>query len=397
MLFKIFLYSFLAGTVLTVLLNLWKKETHWPSAVLRNTVGALFLFSGFVKAVDPLGTAYKIHDYFAAFGLEFLSPAATFFAVFTIVLELVLGVALIIGWRSRITTTLTLLLVVFFTILTGYTAATGKVTDCGCFGDFLKLEPIQSFLKDLVLLVFSLLLMVWSRHITPVLGPVFGRVKMIGATVFSVGFCLYNFIFALPLVDFRPYAVGKDIPSQMVPEVPAVIEYVFVYEDLDTGEEVEFQQDELGALSEGNYDFIERRENVIEEGVPAKIQNFAAYDAGGFDLTDSILTNPDPALWVLTKDPAKSHLPAWDRLNELSAWADEQGLLMFAFAPSLSDDFRHEMQTPFPFYEADETFIKTVVRANPGLVLLQEGEVLAKWHHRHIPEPAAIEALIQAR
>ena len=426
--FKIFGGSFLAGIVLAYLKSFMKKPSSWFVEILANALGALFIFSGFVKAIDPLGTAYKMKDYFDAFSqftgwsFEWLANMSTFLAVTMIVLEIVLGVALIIGFKKKLTLGLSGAIMIFFTILTGFTYLTGyinpdyydvftrqelkaagediqvfvaydelqmKVTDCGCFGDFLKLKPKVTFLKD-VFLLFVLALLVWGmKHIQQFFGGLFSWVKVAGTGLFFLLFCFSNYIWGLPMVDFRPYKIGNDINAQRI-EIPDKLEYGFIFRNVNTGEEKRITMAEYSAYKEDpQWEFTNEQDNIVlEKGVPAKIANFGAYDDDGFDQTDDILLNEDYSFWVLSKSLSKSNKDAWEDLNEVNAFAEKQGLNMFAFMTSSFEDaeeFRHEYQCAYPFYQADETFIKTVVRSNPGLVLLKGGIVMGKWHHSDIP------------
>jgi len=426
-LLKIFGFTFLAGVVITFLKNLKQKPSSRIVSILQNFVGSLLIFSGVVKAIDPLGTAYKMKDYFDAFssftGVSFawLSNMSVSLAVFMIVFEIVLGVALIIGFKNKLTLAGTTLMMVFFTILTGFTFLTGyinpdfydlrkrtelreagekvqvwtsfderqmKVTDCGCFGDFLKLTPKLSFFKDIFLMIILVILIVGNKHIKPFFGNTFSWVKIGGTTVAFLLFSFSNFVWGLPIVDFRPYKIGKNIVEQRVAQRPAIIQYNFVYKNTASGELKELSQDDLKGFDFTGYEYVDRKEKVLDAGIPAVITNFAAFDEDGFDMTDDILENPDYSFWVLSKSLNKSYKPAWSKLKDLSVLADEKGLNMFAFMTSSfpdADEFRHENQAAFPFYQADETFIKTVVRANPGLVLLKNGVVIGKWHHKDIP------------
>ena len=436
-LLKIFGFSLLAGIAFTFIKRAIKgNPSSWLVEIVQNFLGSLFLFSGFIKAVDPLGTAYKMKDYFDAFGsftginFDWLASTATFQAVFMIILEIVLGTALIVGWKKKFTLPVTAAMMIFFTILTGFTYLTGfvnpdyydlatrhelqaageniqvwtkfderqmKVTDCGCFGDFLKLAPKVSFFKDIfILLVFSVLIF-GRKHIQPFLSGSLGWIKIGSVTLFSLIFCFSNYIWGLPVFDFRPYKIGNNIPIQRVAERDAVIEYNFIYKNNDTGEEREVIASEISSLEKGKWSYVDRVDNVIDAGIPAKINNFAAFDEDGHDLTDEILANPDYSLWVLSKSLKKSDKDSWEDLQEVSDYAETNNLKMFAFMASdfdEADEFRHEMQAAYPFYQADETFIKTVVRANPGLVLLKNGNVMGKWHHNNIPSFQEIENYI---
>ena len=437
--FKIFGGSFLAGIVISYLKAFKKKPSNWSIEVLTNFLGALFIFSGFVKAIDPLGTSYKMKDYFDAFsqftGMSFdwLANMSAFLAVFMIVLEIVLGVALIIGFKKKITLGLSAAIMIFFTVLTGFTYLTGfinpdyydittrhelqaagdniqvfvkyddlqmKVTDCGCFGDFLKLEPRVTFIKDLFLMFVLLALFLGMKHIQALFGKTFSWMKIGGSTFFFLLFCFSNYIWGLPMVDFRPYKVGNNIVEQRV-EIPDKLDYGFTFKNVESGETKRVAMaDYSAAKANPAWEFANEQDNIVlEKGVPAKIANFGAYNEEGFDMTDDILYNEEYSLWVLTKSLDKSDKDTWAELNEVAVYADENDLEMFAFMTSNFEDaekFRHDYQCSYPFYQADETFIKTVIRSNPGLVLLKNGVVMGKWHHSEIPSIEQIASYIQS-
>lgn len=438
-LFKIFGFSLLAGIVISYLKSFKKKPSKWFVEILTNFLGALFIFSGFVKALDPLGTSYKMKDYFNAFtqftGISFswLADMSTFLAVFMIVLEIILGIALIIGFKKKITLSLTAALMIFFTVLTGFTYLTGfinpdyydlatrtelkeagesvqifveydklqmKVTDCGCFGDFLKLEPKVSFYKDLFLMVVLIVLAFFYKYIQQFFGNTFSWIKIGGASIFFTIFCFMNYVWGLPMVDFRPYKIGNDINEQRI-EIADKLDYGFIFKNINTGETKRVTMNDYATYSADQaWEFTNEQDNIVlEKGVEAIISNFGAYDAEGYDKTDDILLNEDFSFWVLSKSLDKSDLKAWEKLNGIYDYANENNKEMFAFMAVNFEDaelFRHDVQAPYPFYQADETFIKTVIRANPGLVLLKNGIVMGKWHHTDIPSKEQMAKYIES-
>lgn len=436
-LFTIFGYSLLGGIVISYLKSIKRKPKNWLTEIVVNFLGSLFIFSGFVKAIDPLGTAYKMKDYFDAFSqftgvsFQFLAKMSTFLAVTMIVLEIVLGVALIIGFKKKITLGLSAAIMVFFTILTGFTYLTGyinpdfyditmrhelkaagehvpvfvefdklnmKVTDCGCFGDFLKLEPVITFSKDVVLLFVLAFIFIRMKDIQQFFGKSFSWLKIGGTTFFFLLFCFSNYIWGLPMVDFRPYKVGNDINELRI-EIPDKLEYGFVFENVNTGEEKRVIMSEYADYKANpDWEFTDKQDNIVlEKGVEATINNFAVFDDNGFDLTDDILHNENYSFWVLMKDMKKVKAKNWKDLNVISAYADANQLEMFGFmtlAFDEAEEIRHENQVSFPVYQADETFIKTVVRSNPGLVVLKNGIVQAKYHHKNFPNQDELNKLL---
>jgi hypothetical protein len=384
--------------VINVVRYLISKPDRLFVAYVQDFVGAFFIFSGAVKAIDPLGTAYKMMDYFVEFGMDFMEPLSVGFAVFMIVLEIALGVALILNVAKAATLFLLTGMIVFFTFLTGYTSYTGHVTDCGCFGDFLKLEPIVSFGKDIFLSVLILILLFQTRYIKGLFSGFAASASVVLITLASFFFCLYNFVWNLPVVDFRPYAIGKNIPEQMIvpEENKAIVEYEFIYKNKATGENKQFKQTEMPKGEEKQkWEFVERIDKVIKKGIDPNINNFRLEDEDGNVMNDSILMNPNYVFFVVAYNLDHTHKEAYKQLNELALNAEKDGYMFFVAtsAPRTEiETFRHEMQTAYPFYVGDGTFLKTINRSNPGLMIIKNGTVVGQWHHRHLPTYSELKA-----
>lgn len=427
--------------------------------LIRIFVGALFIFSGFVKAIDPLGTSYKMHEYFEAFaplGLagfwEWMNSVSVPFAVFMIVVEMVAGLALLTGWKPKFTVWILFLMTLFFTLLTGFTYLSGycpntpfglyscallvlfmvsaakfntpngikifgvtvfaiavylltmkytngflgcaftetkmKVTDCGCFGDFIKLKPWETFYKDIILDVLIFILVIGVKHIKPVLKTGTNNLVTAGGTIASLLFCFSNYVWGLPVVDFRPYKIGNNIQELRHPQKPEVRKMVFIYKNTKSGEQKTFAMDELSNINYDEWEFVDRKDSIIDPGIPAKINNLYISDADGADITDTLLANPDYSLMVVIYKMAATDKDAiTGKLNPLAASSDKAGIKFYAVCGGdlKVDAFRHELQTAYPFYTADETPLKTIIRSNPGLVLLKNGVVVDMWHHNHFP------------
>lgn len=377
---------------LTAIRYFIQKPLSVPVLFVQNFVGAFFIFSGFVKSVDPLGTSYKIQEYFVEFGMGFLEPYTLAFSVVTIVLEIVIGITLLLGYQKTITVWLLLLLIIFFTFLTGYTTFTGHVTDCGCFGDFLKIEPKQSFMKDIFLSVLILFLFIRKKYIEESF-PTFISAGLTGvATIAFTLFCFRNFAWNEPVFDFRPYKVGNYLPDYMK-GIPDKVEFSWVNKNKQTGEIKEFTNDEyMKAIGEPGFkdtwEYVDRKDKVIEKGVPAKIANFQILNEYEEDMSEDVLYNPDYQFLVIAYDLKKTDAASFQKLNPLAEGAEKDGFMFYAVSAASAKEkeaFRHENQTAFPFYSADGTFLKTIVRSNPGLLLLKNGTVVGKWHHDHFP------------
>lgn len=386
--YTLFTYIGLAALVLSAIRYFAQKPLNPFITYLQDFVGVLFIFSGFVKAVDPLGTAYKMNEYFHEFNFMFLDPFALPFSVIMIVLEFALGFALLIGYRKQLTLWGLLLVILFFTFLTGFTAYTGKVTDCGCFGDFIKLKPIQTFGKDVLLTVMILILYFKRKHIEPILSQVIGTSFVVVVTLVSTWYCFRNFYFNEPQLDFRPYKIGNYIPDLMtVPDsLKPIKDFVFVYKNKKSGQQQEFDMKAISSINYDEWEYVDRKEIIIREGEQPKIANFRIDNENGEDISEDILSNPNYAFWVVAYDLTKTDKAAFmEKINPLADAAEKAGYNVFAVSSTRADDFRHDVQAAYPFYSGDATFLKTMIRSNPGVMIVKQGTVIAKYHHKHLP------------
>lgn len=396
---KIFGGSLIGGIIITALIHLFKKHGFGIVNILKNSFGALFIFSAAVKAVDPLGTAYKMGEYFEELHLTFLHPFSLTFSVVMIVLELALALALIFGYRKILTLGLLFAMNVFFTFLTGYTTVTGKVTDCGCFGDFLKLEPKQSFFKDLFLIAVLVVIYLGRNKIKEVFDKKMSFAIIAIASFIFFLFNISNFYFNIPMVDFRPYAIGKDINEQRI-EIADKLDYGFKFKNEATGETKRVVMAEYSQYkADAAWEFTGEQDNIVlEKGVEAIINNYGAFNRDGDDYTDDLLSYEGYSIWVLARKVDKTDLEAWKDIKLLEDFAMANNHKVYAFSSSVfaeTDAFKAANNIKMDFYEADDIFIKTVVRANPGVVLTKNGVVVGKWHHKHIPTVEEIERLIK--
>ncbi|MBK8493233.1 MAG: hypothetical protein IPL49_20705 [Saprospirales bacterium] len=448
---------------------------------LQSFTGALFVFSGAVKAIDPLGTAYKMEQYFAEFESLFqhtwfsflaplfprLSEASVSFSVFMIVFEIVLGVMLLIGAKPKLTAWLFFLLVVFFTILTGFTYLTGyvpfdvnffefskwgpfmdsnmKVTDCGCFGDFVKFKPQVSFMKDLVLLVPAFIFLFTSKQMHRILTPL-GRSAIVwGSTLALVLYCMSNYVWNLPDIDFRPFKEGTNVAEQRILEEEAqgnveILAYKLTNKETGAVTELPYEEymKKYADYPKEQYTFEQIKS---EPAIPfTKISEFDVEDQDGNFMTDEILAEPGYSLMVVAykiphstqtltttvtdsiflvdtvqlegtdsivyvrnldkvtpRDLTESQYSFDEKyvkrytkkVNPLMEAAEKAGWKVYAVTsyvdPALIEDFRHTAQCAYPFYLADDILLKTIIRSNPGVVLWKNGTVVKKWHISKLP------------
>jgi len=356
----------------------------------RIFVGGLFIFSGLIKLNDPIGTQIKLEEYFEVFAedigsfFHYFIPWALEIGMVMIVLEVVLGVAILLYYRMTISTWILLGLMIFFTMLTFYSAYFNKVTDCGCFGDAIKLTPWESFSKDIVLMVFVLHLFWYRKSYESLLKPSMGYSIVLATTLVS----LFLGIFAirhLPFIDFRAYKVGAHIPTQMIPPEQPIIEYVFEKD----GQEVT----SLKYLTDTTYKYKSSRA-LNEDKIKAKITDYSVSDEEGNDLTQS--TFEGPLLLFIVYDVWKASTSNQTEINNLVKALDGKVpmLILTSSTSEMVETYRHENQFAVPYAFADATVLKTIIRSNPGVALWKDGVVLGNWHYNDTPGAEEIQELL---
>lgn len=305
--------------------------------IFRIIVSLTFIFSGFVKLVDPLGSSYKFQEYFSSevLNFEFLIPYALPFSILLILAELMLGVMLLLGYLPKFTVWSLLAMILVFLFLTWYSAYYNKVLDCGCFGDAVKLTPWETFYKNVVLLVFILILIFATKHIRPLINLSFAKWTTFLSFITFL-YVTYHVLVHLPIIDFRPYAIGKNIPDGMK----------------TTGAEL------------------------------PPIHDFYLESNEGLNLTDEVLKE-DKVMLVVAYNLNKSDRQGFSKIKKVTDKAIKNGYKVYALSASLEDDFldiKDEFDLNFGMLFCDETTLKTIIRANPGIVMLQKGTVTGKWN-----------------
>lgn len=304
--------------------------------ISRLIVSFTFIFSGFVKLVDPLGSAYKFQEYFSAdvLNMEFLIPYALPFSILLILAEIMLGVTLLLGYLPKFTVWSLLGVILVFLFLTWYSAYYNKVTDCGCFGDAVKLSSWGTFYKNIVLVVLILLLVWKVWYIKPLFSV--NTVKLTSFLLFfAFLYIAYYVLVHLPIIDFRPYAVGKNIPEGM--------------------------------------------KYIGEEEPP--IHDFYLESVEGDDLTETVLAE-DKIMLIIAYNLAKSDLEGFVGVKKVSDEALKNGYSVYLLSSSMDEEFqviKKSYQLNFDMLFGDETMLKTIVRSNPGILTLQKGTVKGKW------------------
>ena len=351
------------------------------TSIIRILVGVLFILSGLIKLNDPIGFSIKLSEYFSegVLNLPFLEPIVLWLALFIVIYEVLLGVFLLIGFKPKLTLWGLLLMIIFFTFLTFYSAYFNKVTDCGCFGDAIKLTPWGSFKKDVILLVLILVLFSGIRHIK----PIFSKPGLRFVALLSLIGCIwfgYHVINHLPLVDFRPYKVGDNLTDNMIipEEAPkAIVEYSWKF-NVNGKEEL--------IVTNGSYpsvegDFISVDTKVVKEGYEPPIHDFTI-ERGGEDYTETMLQE-EKLIMVVAYNLNNSDLEALQKLKIVTDNAIEKGYQVIGMTASgmdLQQQLKDAFKLNFDFYFCDETALKTIVRSNPGILKLKKGTVIQKVH-----------------
>ena len=303
----------------------------------RIFVGAMFIFSGFVKLVDPIGSQFKFEEYFSqsVLDMEYLVPYALAFSIILILAEILLGVILLLGYKAKATLWSLLLLSGIFLFLTWYSAYYNKVTDCGCFGDAITLTPWETFYKNVILIVLIVFMLFKVKEVKSIFSAKVSK-GLILLSFFSFLYITYHVLLHLPIIDFRPYAIGKNIQE--------------------------------GMKYKGN-------------GEIPKIHDFYLEDAQS-DLAPEILEK-EKVLLVIVYDLQKADVNGFKSIKEITEKAIAKGYTVYGASASFTDELvlaKEKHNLPFDFLFCDGTTLKTIVRANPGIMILDKGTIKGKWN-----------------
>jgi uncharacterized membrane protein YphA (DoxX/SURF4 family) len=356
-------------------------------AVTRFLVGGLFIFSGLIKINDPVGTAIKLEEYFDVFSND-IAPFFSMFkeyalsiAVFLVVVEVILGVMLILKVRPILTIWALGLMILFFTFLTFYSAYFNKVTDCGCFGDAIKLTPWESFYKDIILLILIGVLFVFRKDQNYNDKP--SALWTVRISLILSIFLAITAIMNLPFIDFRAYKEGVDIGKAMKPSAP--LEYSYVMEK--NGERVVYDQ----YPTDETLEFVEM--NLENEDALPKISDFAVWNSEG-DYTEEILRGNKAVILVSSMIKInREYLSKIDGFLEGLSGSSIEPVLVAASSEEEIQNLIQSQSWDLEGYQGDATVIKTIMRSNPGIMLLKDGIVLKKYHYRNTPAPEQVKEI----
>lgn len=369
------------------------------TAISRLLVGGLFVFSGVVKANDPTGFVYKLEEYFTIFGMGFLDPSAPFLAILACVVEVFVGILLLLGLWRNLSLTLLMAMVVFFGFLTFYSAYYGVVQDCGCFGNFMKMNPWDSFYKNVGLFAFALIMTVNRRVINPLFSH--SLTKQIGVTglALAVLFPVYTYSF-LPVWDFRPYEVGNNIAELMkTPEDAPEAKYKIrhVYKNSKTGEQKAFKTENLP--SEDQWQYVERKQEQVQQGYQPPIHDFSLEGFDGYDYTSDFLGQKGYRLVVVHKNLETANTAAQEKINRLAEQIKANpDMAIWGLTASSKDrfkSFKEKHNVNYRYFLSDRTTLKTIIRANPGVLLMKGNVIKGKWSERSIPAYEDLQAMIE--
>ncbi len=380
--------------------------------IFRIVLGIVFTFSGFVKSVDPLGFAYKFTDYFVeAFGIPSLSSASLTLAIILSALEFLVGISLLINIKPKLSSIGALLFMIVFTPLTFYIAISSPVEDCGCFGDAIKLSNWATFFKNLVLLPMAIIVFMEAKGQSKTYK---GKMDWIVAGAFTIVILLFEYynLAHLPVIDFRPYSIGTYIPDKMVipaNEKPDSFAIFYTLKNMETGklskiDDVAYIDKEI--WKDTLEEIVETSEPVlVKKGYSPPIYNLKAYpinlDRFGTqsqdDAIDTILSQENYSFLLVSYDIEHANLEAFREMENLLSYANIKNIETHFLTSSTSGINRFMVKIDFPakYYNTDPITLKTIVRSNPGLVLLKKGKIIDKWHYNDIPSIKEFESIIK--
>ena len=357
----------------------------------RIIVGIVFIYSGFVKGIDPLGSDYKFTDYFNAFGMGWMNATTLFFSFALSLAEFLIGTALLFNlWVSRMAWG-SLLFMPFFTPLTLVLALTNPVSDCGCFGDAMILTNWQTFWKNIILFLLAIMIFVYRKEYKSSLSLMgqFSFLTLAGAGMLCLSIYCYRH---LPVLDFRPYAVGKNITEGMrLPEgaKPDQYEVTLKYKNKQTGEIRSFTEENYPWQDTLNWEYESSSERLVKKGYITPIHDLVIEHPTLGNITEEILEDDNHTILAVAYNLNQSDTQYQPAINRLAEYAREKGIRFYGLTSSTERDieaYKKRNHVPYEFCTADEIQLKTMIRSNPGVIILREGTILDKWAGKDVPD-----------
>jgi uncharacterized membrane protein YphA (DoxX/SURF4 family) len=364
--------------------------------ICRVFVGLLFIFSGLIKANDPLGFSYKLVEYFEVFHITFLDSLALSLAIFLCAMEMILGFALLIGVRGKQVAWGLLLLIIFFAFLTFYSAYFKVVQTCGCFGDAIVLTPWQSFSKDLVLLLLIIVLFKNRSKINPLFSPKTSDRLLIASVVLGLGVGIYTYNF-LPVLDFLAYKVGANIPDEMKTPpgaLPDEYEQTYHLKNKSTSETKVMTDKEYlksNIWKDNNWVIVGNPESkLVKKGFTPLIQDLSIQNAQRDDYTKELLSSPYYILFIVADDLTKTNVEAMNSINatcvNLTQNYNIRTVLLTSSPVDVAQAYAKEHHLISELFYVDGVPLKSMVRSNPGVMLIKNGTIINKWHYHTVPD-----------
>jgi uncharacterized membrane protein YphA (DoxX/SURF4 family) len=365
--------------------------------VTRISIGLLFIFSGYVKAIDPIGSEIKFGEYFEAFGMSALEPGALVFGILLATVELIIGLCFLFGLRMKLASLGAVLFMTFMTVLTLILAITDAVQDCGCFGDAIKLTNWQTFYKNVIIMPFVVYAFIERKNYRQIFENRTEWIIAVLLLIASSGISIYAYRH-LPFIDFMAYKVGANIPDGMIiPEdaPPDVYEKsVFIYEK--DGKQEIFT---LENLPDGTWTFVDSpTPKLLKRGYVAPTQDFSITSLEtGESLHDTVFAKGGYLIFINSADIVRAKLKNSDVLNELYDYAANNNInfmMLSGSSEQANQIYLQKTKAEYPVYATDATVLKSMVRSNPGIMLLKDNTVLKKWNINDVPSVDELKDLL---
>ena len=363
----------------------------------RTLLALTFIFSGFVKAIDPLGSQYKIAEYLEAAQLSAYIPdwAQLILSVGLSAIEFTLGVMLLLAIRRRLASKLSLIMMVVMTLVTLWLTVSNPIQDCGCFGDAIHLTNTQTFIKNLILLTAAIILACWPLYQVRFVSKTNQWIAFYFTIVFIVTASTLS-LYHLPIFDFRPYYIGQNIKKGMeIPKGAKLTTYKTTFICEKNGVTKEFTENDY-PYNDSTWVFKDTHQEILEKGYEPPIHDFSITDEKtGEDLTDSILTKNGYTFLLIAPVVERADDSNFGEIDAIYEYAKENGYGFYGLTASTDKAVKHWRDitgAEYPFYTTDGTTLKTIIRSNPGLVLLYKGTIINKWSHNDLPKQAELNA-----
>ncbi|NQU88048.1 MAG: DoxX family protein [Mariniphaga sp.] len=360
--------------------------------VARILVGVTFIFSGFVKGIDPLGSTYKFTDYFHAMSLDWMVWSAFSLGILLAFAEFAIGVSMLFNIKVKFFAWPALLFMVFFTTLTLWIAIANPVTDCGCFGDALVISNWETFFKNIVLIILAFIIFHYRKTFETKSTIKLSNAAGIISVIIYFGFVIFSYNH-LPVFDFRPYKVGVNISESMSVPADAPIETyknTFYYKNKKTGKVKKFSEQNYPWQDTINWEYESIETKLINEGYEPPIHDFTMDTPEGDNVIDFFIHDENYVFIMVAYDLSKTSTSEISKINELALWAGDNSFSFIGLTSTAFDEsnaFLSETGLPIEFFTCDEITLKTIIRSNPGLIAIKNGTIIGKWHNNDIPSP----------